>query len=34
MKKKNKLKDEPIQPDIVDQIEYCINWGSQNSGRH
>ena len=28
------LKDEPIQPDIIDQIEYYVNWGSQNSGRH
>ena len=28
------LKDEPIQPDIVDQIEYYVNWASQSSGRH
>lgn len=28
------LKDEPVQPDIVDQIEYYVNWASQNSGRH
>jgi len=28
------LKDEPITPDVVEQIEYYVNWGSQNSGRH
>jgi len=28
------LKDEPIQPDVVDHIEYYVNWASQNSGRH
>lgn len=28
------LKDEPIQPDIVEQMEYYVNWGSQDSGRH
>lgn len=28
------LKDEPIQPEIVHQIEYYVNWASQNSGRH
>jgi hypothetical protein len=28
------LKDEPIQPDVIDQIEYYVNWASQNSGRH
>ncbi|MCX7761246.1 MAG: hypothetical protein N2252_00260 [Candidatus Kryptonium sp.] len=28
------LKDEPIKLDIVDQIEYYVNWASQISGRH
>jgi hypothetical protein len=28
------LKDEPIQPEVIDQIEYYVNWASQNSGRH
>lgn len=28
------LKDEPVQPEIVDQIEYYVNWASQKSGRH
>jgi len=28
------LKDEPVQPEVVDQIEYYVNWASQNSGRH
>ncbi|MEN3037619.1 MAG: hypothetical protein ABDI07_00440 [Candidatus Kryptonium sp.] len=28
------LKDEPIKPDIVDQIEYYVNWASQSSGKH
>lgn len=28
------LKDEPIQPEVVNQIEYYVNWASQNSGRH
>ncbi|MEO0092066.1 MAG: hypothetical protein ABIK61_05115 [candidate division WOR-3 bacterium] len=28
------LKDEPVQPVIIDQIEYYVNWASQNSGRH
>ncbi|MCM8830026.1 MAG: hypothetical protein NC824_03405, partial [Candidatus Omnitrophica bacterium] len=28
------LKDEPVQPGVVDQIEYYVNWASQNSGRH
>jgi hypothetical protein len=28
------LKDEPVQPEIVNQIEYYVNWASQNSGRH
>lgn len=28
------LKDEPVQPSVVGQIEYYVNWASQNSGRH
>lgn len=28
------LKDEPVKPDVVEQIEYYVNWASQNSGRH
>lgn len=28
------LKDEPVQPEVVEQIEYYVNWGSENSGRH
>lgn len=28
------LKYKPVQPDVVDQIEYYVNWASQNSGRH
>lgn len=28
------LKDEPVQPEVVEQIEYYVNWASQNSGRH
>jgi hypothetical protein len=28
------LKDEPVKPDVVDQIEYYVNWASQRSGRH
>lgn len=28
------LKDEPIKPEIVNQIEYYVNLASQNSGRH
>jgi hypothetical protein len=28
------LKDEPIKPQIIEQIEYYVNWASQNSGRH
>ena len=28
------LKDEPIDPKVVWQIEYYVNWASQNSGRH
>ncbi|HPP30349.1 MAG TPA: hypothetical protein PLE69_05455 [bacterium] len=28
------LKDEPVEPDIIEQIEYYVNWASQNSGRH
>ena len=28
------LKDEPVQSSIVEQIEYYINWASQNCGKH
>ena len=28
------LKDEPVDPKVVEQIEYYVNWASQNSGRH
>jgi len=28
------LKDEPVQLGVVEQIEYYVNWASQNSGRH
>ncbi|MEM2619448.1 MAG: hypothetical protein QW356_08260 [Candidatus Hadarchaeales archaeon] len=28
------LKDEPVEPSVVEQIEYYVNWASQNSGRH
>lgn len=28
------LKDESVQPEVVEQIEYYVNWASQNSGRH
>jgi len=28
------LKDEPIQPQVVEQIEYYVNWASQSSGKH
>lgn len=28
------LKDEPVQPEIIEQIKYYVNWASQNSGRH
>jgi len=28
------LKDEPVKPEIVNQIEYYVNWASQNSGKH
>lgn len=28
------LKHKPVQPEIVEQIEYYVNWASQNSGRH
>lgn len=28
------LKDEPVKADITEQIEYYVNWASQNSGRH
>lgn len=28
------LKDEPVQPEVVEQIEYYVKWASQDSGRH
>ena len=28
------LKDEPVKPNVTRQIEYYINWASQNSGKH
>ncbi len=28
------LKDEPVKPDVTEQVEYYVNWASQNSGRH
>lgn len=28
------LKDEAVQPEVIDQIEYYVNWASQDSGRH
>jgi len=28
------LKDEPVEPQVLKQIEYYVNWASQNSGRH
>lgn len=28
------LKDEPVAPGIVEQVEYYLNWASQDSGRH
>lgn len=28
------LKDEAVQPNVVEQVEYYVNWASQNSGRH
>jgi hypothetical protein len=28
------LKDEPVHPEVVNQIEYYVNWASQRSGRH
>ena len=28
------LKDEPVQRDVVDQIEYYVKWASQSWGRH
>lgn len=28
------LKDEPVQSEVIGQIEYYVNWASQNSGRH
>lgn len=28
------LKDEPVEPQVLEQMEYYVNWASQNSGRH
>jgi|YNPMSStandDraft_1061717.scaffolds.fasta_scaffold01992_6 hypothetical protein len=28
------LKDESVQPEVINQIEYYVNWASQNCGRH
>jgi len=28
------LKDEPMRPDVLEQIEYYVNWASQDAGRH
>jgi len=28
------LKDEPAKPSVVDQIEYYVNWASQDNGKH
>lgn len=28
------LKDEPISEDVIEAIEYYVNWASQKSGRH
>jgi len=28
------LKDESVKPNVVEQIEYYVNWASQSSGRH
>ena len=28
------LKDESVHPEVVDQIEYYINWAPQNNGRY
>ncbi|MEO0112212.1 MAG: hypothetical protein ABIK77_07740 [candidate division WOR-3 bacterium] len=28
------LKDEPVNPEVIEQIEYYVNWASQSSGRH
>ena len=28
------FKDESVDPNIVEQIQYYLNWASQNSGRH
>ncbi len=28
------LKYKPVQPEIVGQIEYYVNWASQNDGKH
>jgi len=28
------LKYKPVQPGVVEQLEYYVNWASQNSGKH
>ena len=28
------LKDEPVEPEVVNQIEYYVSWASQNAGKH
>lgn len=28
------LKDEPVQSEVVEQVEYYVNWASQSLGRH
>jgi hypothetical protein len=28
------MKDEPVRSDVINQIEYYVNWASQNSGKH
>ncbi len=28
------LKDEPVQPEIVDQVEYYVQWASEHAGKH
>lgn len=28
------LKDEPVSPSVTEQLEYYVNWASQNCGRH
>jgi hypothetical protein len=28
------LKDEPVKAQVIEQLEFYVNWASQNSGRH